>query len=139
MLALTPAERRGALTVALLLVIGSAYDLWRARAPLAPLDPPAPSGVLPAPTSADTSLEERTSAPAESVRAAASVRVDLNRADAAALDRLPGIGPVLAHRIVELRAQHGPFRAVDDLLAVPGIGPALFARLAPLVSVGAKQ
>jgi competence protein ComEA len=62
-------------------------------------------------------------------------RVDLNRADAAALDALPGIGPVLAQRIVDHRARHGPFRSVEQLDDVPGIGPSTAAELADLVTV----
>jgi competence ComEA-like helix-hairpin-helix protein len=138
MLALTPAERRGALTVALLLVIGAGYDLWRAHAPLASLEPATTARVGTDPQSADTSASTVT-APAESVRAAASPRLDLNHADAAALDRLPGIGPVLADRIIAHRTQHGPFQEADDLQAVPGIGQALFKRLAPLVTVGDRR
>jgi len=59
--------------------------------------------------------------------------VDLNTADAAALDGLPGIGPVLAQRIVEHRDER-PFASVDELGDVPGIGPTLLERLRPLVS-----
>src|SRR5690349_23771445 len=51
--------------------------------------------------------------------------LDLNRATPAELDALPGIGPVLAKRVVEWREAHGPFRAVEDLEQVPGIGRAL--------------
>jgi competence protein ComEA len=60
--------------------------------------------------------------------------VDLNSADVAALDALPGIGPVLAARIVEHR-QERPFAAVDELGDVAGIGPTLLERLRPLVRV----
>lgn len=62
--------------------------------------------------------------------------VDLNRADVAALDELPGIGPVLAERIVEWREQHGRFTAVEELVEVSGIGPALLARVRDKVTVG---
>ena len=65
---------------------------------------------------------------------AAGALVDLNTADAATLDTLPGIGPVLAQRIVEQRASHA-FTSVDELVDVPGIGPALLERLRPLVRV----
>ena len=62
-------------------------------------------------------------------------RVDLNSASAGELDALPGIGPVLAQRIVDHRTRHGPFRSVDQLDDVPGIGPAIAAELAELVVV----
>lgn len=64
---------------------------------------------------------------------AASSPVDVNTATAAELAALPGIGPALARRVVEWRAAHGPFRGVDALNDVPGIGPATVERLRPLV------
>ncbi|WP_291886422.1 ComEA family DNA-binding protein [Cellulomonas sp.] len=60
--------------------------------------------------------------------------VDLNTADAVALDALPGIGPVLAQRIVEHRDERR-FASVDELGDVAGIGPTLLERLRPLVRV----
>lgn len=56
-------------------------------------------------------------------------RTDLNSATAAALDALPGIGPTRAASIVQYRAQHGPFRSVEELGQVPGMGPAALARV----------
>jgi competence protein ComEA len=61
--------------------------------------------------------------------------LDLNTAGVAELDALPGIGPVLAQRIVEYRSRQGPFRSVEELDDVPGIGPAIAAELADLVTV----
>ena len=61
-------------------------------------------------------------------------KLDLNTATAAELDALPGVGPVLAQRIVDHRKQ-GPFTSVDQLDDVPGIGPARAAELAELVTV----
>lgn len=61
--------------------------------------------------------------------------VDVNRADASALETLPGIGPALAARIVAWREEHGPFGSVDDLLAVAGIGDKVLAGLRDLVRV----
>lgn len=49
-------------------------------------------------------------------------KVPLNTAAAEELEMLPGIGPVLAERIVRYRQEHGPFQSVDDLLQVEGIG-----------------
>jgi competence protein ComEA len=63
--------------------------------------------------------------------------LDLNRAGAAELDALPGVGPVLAARIIEQRRRFGPFHRVDDLRAVRGVGPRLLARIRPLVTVTA--
>jgi competence protein ComEA len=64
-----------------------------------------------------------------------STPVNLNTADLAALDALPGIGPVLADRIVAWRTEFGPFVAVEELLEVSGIGPSVLADLRPLVTV----
>lgn len=66
----------------------------------------------------------------------ASGKVDINRADAAALDALPGIGAVLAGRIVDFRAKHGPFRSLRELLQVPGIGDAKYADIADAITLG---
>ena len=61
--------------------------------------------------------------------------LDLNTATEAELDSLPGIGPVLAGRIVAWRGDHGAFTAVEELLEVSGIGTATLADLAGLVRV----
>lgn len=61
--------------------------------------------------------------------------VDLNAADAAALDALPGIGPVLAERIVSHRDEVGPFGSVEDLESVSGIGPSVLTAVRDLVTV----
>jgi competence protein ComEA len=59
--------------------------------------------------------------------------VAINVAGARELQRLPGVGPVLASRIVEHRGANGPFRSLGDLQKVRGIGASTAARLAPLV------
>lgn len=61
----------------------------------------------------------------------AAPTVNVNTATAAELERLPGIGPVLARRIVEHREAKGLFRRLDDLLEVKGIGPKLLRRIQP--------
>ncbi len=53
----------------------------------------------------------------------------LNTATAAELEKLPGIGPVLAERIVEYRTEHGPFTHLDQLQEVKGVGDHLLGRL----------
>ncbi|MBR7744330.1 helix-hairpin-helix domain-containing protein [Phycicoccus sp. BSK3Z-2] len=65
---------------------------------------------------------------------AASALVPLNTADVTALDGLPGIGPVLAQRIVDWRTVNGRFSTVDELAEVSGIGEKLLAQLRPLVT-----
>ena len=62
--------------------------------------------------------------------------LDINTASASDLDGLPGIGQSFADRIIEYRTTNGPFASVEDLQKVKGIGAALFAKIAPLVSVG---
>jgi competence protein ComEA len=61
--------------------------------------------------------------------------VNLNTADQAALDTLPGVGPVTADAILAWRDTNGGFTSVDELLEVDGIGEATLADLAPLVTL----
>ncbi|MDD5305957.1 MAG: ComEA family DNA-binding protein [Deltaproteobacteria bacterium] len=59
------------------------------------------------------------------------VGLDVNRDPAVDLELLPGIGPVKARRIVESREREGPFRSVEDLDRVPGVGTSTVERLRP--------
>jgi competence ComEA-like helix-hairpin-helix protein len=61
--------------------------------------------------------------------------LDLNRATAQDLDALPGLGPALARRIVEYRQAHGPFKQIEDLGAVSGIGPHNLPKLKPYLGL----
>ncbi|HCS60302.1 MAG TPA: competence protein ComEA [Microbacterium sp.] len=61
--------------------------------------------------------------------------VDLNNADQAELETLPGIGPALAQRIITWRDENGRFNSVDDLLVVSGIGDKVLAGMKDLVRV----
>ena len=139
--ALTPAERRGAIVVVLLLALGAAHDLWRASRPL-PSPSPDSRGVAARSAEGGPGREDGTAHvrdgrdPGPEAPRPGLTSLDLNRATALELDALPGVGPVLAGRIIAHRESHGPFRDVEDLLAVRGIGPRLFARLRPRVTVG---
>ena len=62
-------------------------------------------------------------------------QLDLNHATAADLQRLPGIGPILAEQILRERERRGRFSSPDDLLTVPGIGRKKFEALRGLVTV----
>jgi competence protein ComEA len=61
--------------------------------------------------------------------------ININRATATELDSLPGIGPVIAARIIDYRKANGPFLSVDDLQKVSGIGSAKFAQFKSKVRV----
>lgn len=61
----------------------------------------------------------------------AGERIDVDRAGARELERLPGVGPGMARKIIADRAARGPFGGLSGLDRVPGVGPALLARIAP--------
>lgn len=67
--------------------------------------------------------------------AAEPVPIDLNRADAAQLQTLPGIGEVLAGRILAYREEHGAFRLTEELMDVRGIGETIFAQIKDYITV----
>ena len=68
-----------------------------------------------------------------------SAPLDLNRATADQLESLPGIGSVKAAAILEARDTRGGFQSMEELEEVRGIGPALVAKLRPLVVLGTKK
>ncbi|GAA2575985.1 ComEA family DNA-binding protein [Actinomadura fulvescens] len=74
-------------------------------------------------------------APAVSGAPTSGAPLDLNTATVEQLDDLPGVGPVLAQRIVDYRGQHGSFRSVDQLQEVSGIGTRRFTELKAMVRV----
>ena len=61
--------------------------------------------------------------------------VDLNEATLEQLKQLPGIGPGTARAIVQFRRKSGPFRRVEDLLAIPGISKARLEKIRPYIVV----
>ena len=63
-------------------------------------------------------------------------RININTASAQTLETLPGIGPILAQRIVDFRNQNGLFQIIEDIRQVPGIGPGTFDRIQTLITVG---
>jgi competence protein ComEA len=65
---------------------------------------------------------------------ASGATININTADAAALELLPGIGPALAQRIVDYRETHGPFVRVEDIMEVSGIGQATFEKIRELIA-----
>lgn len=73
-------------------------------------------------------------APAELPSARQYALIDLNRADADELRTLPGIGEVLAERIIAWREENGGFHSKEDVLAVQGIGDATYEKIAPFIT-----
>ncbi len=66
-------------------------------------------------------------------------KIDLNTASIAELVRLPGIGEVLAGRIIAYRGEHGRFTSIDGLLAVSGIGPRVLEEIRDQVTIDAEE
>jgi competence ComEA-like helix-hairpin-helix protein len=121
-----PPERRAVLVLLGLAVAGhGARVAWVGRD-----RPPGAIAVLGART-ANAALARRDSLARLAAPLADGERIDLDRASAAELTRLPGVGPGLARRLVAHRERHGPFGSLEGVDAVPGVGDALLARLAP--------
>jgi competence protein ComEA len=91
---------------------------------------PADSVVVPTAGFADAP-----SAPSRRSSANSPVRMNLNTADAALLQRLPRIGPALAGRIIAYRQENGSFRRVEDVVDVKGIGPKTLEQIQPYLYV----
>lgn len=71
----------------------------------------------------------------DTAAAAAGETVNINTADVAQLDTLPGIGPSTAEKIVEYRETNGPFATIDEIMSVSGIGPAKFEQIQSFITV----
>jgi len=130
----SPAERR-ALTRAALLVLISGVVRWgwevRRGPPVAPASLGSDLPELLADATALNDEERRRGEPL-----AEGETLELNRAGELDLDRLPGVGPSTARAIVETRDGRGGFGAVEELLDVPGIGPATLEKIRPHVELG---
>ncbi|MER2599687.1 MAG: ComEA family DNA-binding protein [Caldilineales bacterium] len=127
--------------------VAAALVLARSPQPVAFAVQPPPATWTPAPTptqaqatalpvpaaSASTTVPQRS--PAEIPAAAPAALINLNTADVVALETLPAIGAVTAQAIVDYRNQHGPFRSIEELDNVKGIGAATLEKLRPLVTI----
>jgi competence protein ComEA len=113
---LTGAARPGRLNLAQLLTDGQQVVIGTAREPA-------------------SEVRDGTAPPGSSTESSAATTLDLNRATAAELEELPGVGPVTAAAILAWRSEHGRFSAVTELQQVDGIGPKTYAQLAPRVRV----
>ena len=124
-LALTPAERRLSVLLALVTVAGSLGHIARDLAPAPPPIEILRPGLDPDP--ADSSLLHGSVSPPV-------FPLDVTTADSAALETLPGIGPVTAQRIIDYRLANGPFTQIEEIMDVSGIGPATFEGIKDLIA-----
>jgi competence ComEA-like helix-hairpin-helix protein len=137
----TANERKALWFLAFVALSGSGVRVWRATSPL---PTPAESAALAqqivrvdsARAAPPRRKADRRTRPGDSTHKPTNpiAPVDLDRATAPEIERLPGIGPALAQRIVVHRDSAGPFGGIDALCDVRGVGPALAARLRPLVT-----
>jgi len=65
--------------------------------------------------------------------------IDLNTANSEQLQEVPGIGPATADKILKMRKSYGPFKSVDDLRAIKGIGPKRLEKMRKYLTVGKSQ
>ncbi len=110
------------------------YVPKRGTAPTAALAPPESSPAAASLPGSNLKAGKPTSTSHSSkLTADSGQQVALNTATAEDLERLPGVGPAMAGRILAFRAQAGGFSKVEDLMQVTGIGPKKFAKIAPCV------
>ena len=87
------------------------------------------------PEESETEAEEPTEAVTEETAPAVVFPLNINTATIPELDELPGIGPVLAQRIVDYRTTYGGYKAVEELVKVNGIGDAKLMEILDLITV----
>ncbi len=130
------------IVLATMLLLGMGIREWRAGFPGAALrlerfDREEPSAPLLAFPRREATPLSRTAPPKTvSVNGAPPRPLDLNRATAAELARLPGVGPGLAQRILDERERRGGFDSPEALRRIVGLGPKKLAALRDLVTVG---
>ena len=143
-----PAKWAAVLVLGAASIFGMAWSITMRRPivsvpPVTAAAPSAPAPLAPPSQPGRVILREEpgaaTSAPPQrkptGATPALTARLNVNTATAAELELLPGIGPALAGRIVDDRQANGPFKTVDDLDRVKGIGPKTLERIRELCSV----
>lgn len=140
MIELNRVERRALRTAAGLIALGTAVRLGCGPGPADFAWRPSPD----VPAEARPGLEEVADSVAEATRRRAVAerplapgeRIDVNRAAPEELQRLPGIGPALAGRVLERRRRIGRYRRAEELLEVSGIGEKTLAEIRPHLRFG---
>ena len=120
-------DHRAVVILLALAVAGQGLRWWL-------LDPgDAPGGITILGADEASAAAQRDSAKRVAEPLAPGELVDINLAPAREIDRLPGVGPSLAVRIVEYRTEHGPFASLAGLDSVPGVGEATLGRIGEMV------
>lgn len=120
-------DHRAVVILLALAVAGQGLRWWL-------LDPgDAPGGITILGADEASAAAQRDSAKRVAEPLAPGELVDINLAPAREIDRLPGVGPSLAVRIVEYRTEHGPFGSLAGLDSVPGVGEATLGRIGEMV------
>lgn len=84
-------------------------------------------------------MAERGAAAPQAAAASAAKQIDINQANEQELAEIPGIGSAMAKRIADFRQENGPFRRVEDLLKVKGIGEKSLEKLRPHVKIAPSK
>lgn len=96
--------------------------------------------IVPYKSQTQTNIESSTSSGSSDAPAVTAqqgqVRININTADTNLLEDIPGIGPVLAQRIIDYRLQNGLFSSPEEIQNVSGIGPKTYANMASYITVG---
>jgi len=103
--------------------------------PMTPAAPAVPGKPAMPSTPSMPTMPAKPAMPSTPAMPAATSAIDINSADTAQLESLPGIGPAKSKAIIDYRTQNGPFQNAADLEKVPGIGPKTMEQLAPLIMV----
>jgi competence protein ComEA len=119
------------MNLASLIADGQRIDVPAQRAGAAPGE--APSGV--SPTVEIPSRSPGSAALPESEIGSSPALVDINTALQAELEILPGIGPALAGRIIAYREENGPFKTIEEIQKVQGIGAKIFEKIKDLITI----
>ena len=126
-------DRRAALMLSLLALVGAGVRFTLAPAPAAPGD--VQLAAVDTPPHGRHGLQQTARTAARLARPLApGETIDLDGADVTEITRLPRVGPALAQRIVAWRTAHGPFGSLERLDSVPGVGPHLVETLRPFVT-----